>query len=155
MANKYTKTPSPKKTILETHYFIGMKTQAEIGVMYNVSQKVVFRWFRDLGIQSRIPIKRNQFGENNSSWKGNKAKYATLHKRVQVQRGIADHCEECGRSDDGISYDWANQTENYADVNDYKMMCRSCHFKKDNHRNNLPNRIAPKNINKKKLLDGK
>ncbi len=149
------KTGVPTKTELEELYHSQFKTQSEIGKVYGVSQKVVFGWFKDLGIETRIPYKRNQKGEDNSSWKGSEATYAAYHYRVQSARGKADHCESCGRSDDGIAYDWANQTGNYEDVNDYKQMCRSCHFKKDGHRHNLPNRAREKNINKRKLIDGK
>lgn len=154
MANRYTKTPHPPKEELEKLYHQGFKTQSGIAAIYNTTQRVVFRWFKDLGIQSRIAYKRNQRGENNASWKGNDATYAAYHYRVQSQRGRACKCEECGRSAAGIKYDWANMTGQYDDVNDYKELCRSCHFKKDGHRNNLPNRIAPKNINKRKIIDG-
>lgn len=148
------KTGVPPKEVLEDLYHTQIKTQFEIGKLYNVSQKVVFGWFKDLGIVSRIAFKRNQSGENNSSWKGDNATYAAYHFRVQSAKGKADHCEECGRSDDGISYDWANQTGNYQDIEDYRQMCRSCHFKMDGHKNNFPNRKEEKNINKRKLIDG-
>lgn len=150
---KYGTTP-PKDEIVKL-YFDEILTQAEIGQKYNVSQKVVFRWFKNLGIKCRAPVKRNQRGENNNSWKGNKVTYAAYHYRVRSVRGKADKCEECGRCDKGITYDWANQNGNYEDVNDYKMMCRSCHFKKDGHRHNLPNRTRSKNENKEKIIDGK
>lgn len=68
---------------------------------------------------------------------------------------MANKCEKCGTNEPNKTYDWANLTGNYDDVNDYKMMCRSCHFKMDGHRNNLPNRIDTKNTNKRKLINGK
>jgi hypothetical protein len=155
MANRYIKTPHPAKDELERLYHQDFKTQSEIAAVYNTTQRVVFRWFRDLGIQSRIPYKRNQHGENNSSWKGSNATYAAYHYRVQSKRGKATKCEECGRSDAGISYDWANMTGRYDDISDYKELCRSCHFKKDGHKNNFPNRREVKLVNKRKLIDGK
>lgn len=155
MANKYNKTPNPPKSELEALYFNENKTQSEVATIYSVSQKIVFRWFKDLKIKSRIAAKRDQTGATNSSWKGNNATYAAFHYRVQSARGKADHCENCGRNDYGISYDWANQTGKYEDINDYMQMCRSCHFKIDGHRHNLPNRTREKNTNKRKVIDGK
>lgn len=149
------KTGVPPKSELENLYHNQFKTQSEIAKHYSVSQKVVFGWFKDLAIESRVAAKRNQTGENNSSWKGSNATYAAFHYRVQAARGKAKRCEECGRNDDKIKYDWANMTGNYHDMNDYKELCRSCHFKHDGHRNNLPNRIREKNINKRKIIDGK
>ncbi len=155
MANTYSKTQNPSKEILTDLYFTQNKTQIEIAVLFSTTQKVVWRWFKDLGIKSRVAAKRNQSRENNSSWKGDNVTYEAFHYRVQAAKGKANHCDECGRSDDGIVYDWANMTGRFDYVDDYKQMCRSCHFKKDGHRNNLPNRIAPKNINKRKLINGK
>jgi len=40
-------------------------------------------------------------------------------------------CEECGTADPRRSYDWANLTGNFADVMDYRRLCRSCHWKLD------------------------
>ncbi len=145
----------PAKDEIEEMYNGRNMTQIEIAACYGTTQKVVFRWFKDLGIKSRTPAKRNQLKENNSSWKGNNATYAAFHYRVKSERGKADHCEECGRTDNGIKYDWANQTDKFEDINDYKMMCRSCHFKKDGHKNNFPNRREVKMVNKKKIIDGK
>ena len=155
MANKYTRTPIPPKEDLEQLYHVELKTQIEIGNHFGVSQKVVFGWFRYLGIKSRVAFKRDQSGKNNSSWKGDNATYAAMYYRVQSQRGKAAKCEECGRSDDGMTYDWANQTGNYNDVTDYKEMCRSCHFKKDGHKKNFPNNDLVPNVNKRKIIDGK
>lgn len=156
MANKYTAKPAPPKEDLERLYYKDNKTQTEIAVVYGVTQKMVFGWFRRLGIKSRVAAKRNQRGQNNSSWKGDKATYAAYHYRVKSSRGKADHCEVCGRSDNQVKYDWANLSGRYDDIDDYMMMCRPCHFKRDGHRNNLPNRrVAPKNVNKRKLIDGK
>ncbi len=53
--------------------------------------------------------------------------YKGHHRRVSVARGRPSHCEECGISGPGIRYEWASMTKNYADVNDYKRLCCSCH----------------------------
>lgn len=155
MANKYTALPLPPKEELVKLYYEEFKSQQEIGVMYSTTQKVVFSWFKKLKIKSRTAYKRNQRGSKNDSWKGDNATYAALHYRVQAERGKAYMCDECNRSDGGIAYDWANQTGKYNDVNDYKMMCRSCHFKKDGHKKNFPNNGMIPNLNMRKVIDGK
>lgn len=45
-------------------------TQTEIAEKNNISLKVVQRLMKDYGIVPRKAIKRNQLGDNNSSWKG-------------------------------------------------------------------------------------
>lgn len=45
-------------------------TQQEIGAVFGVSQKVIWRFMKNNGIQARIPIKRNGGGANCNFWKG-------------------------------------------------------------------------------------
>lgn len=151
MANKYTKTPNPSKALLELMYHQWIMTQSEIAIEFNTTQKVVFRWFKDLGIKSRIAFKRDQKGSKNNSWKGKNITYAAMHCRVQSIRGKANHCDICGESDPSKRYEWANISENYLDVNDYLQMCCSCHKKHDKIGENF--RI--KRINKRQLIDAK
>jgi hypothetical protein len=134
MANKYTAMPVPAKEELQTLYDSGL-SQVEVGERYSVSQKVIFSWFKKLGIKSRIAVKRNQTGINNSSWKGDKATYAALHKRVEVSRGKPSLCACCG-SMDSKRYEWCNLTGRYEDINDYMRMCVPCHRKYDKNRKN-------------------
>lgn len=56
-------------TIVSEMYQSGM-TQDEIALELGVSQKVVWRHMKNNGIQTRKTIKRNQFGSNNSTWRG-------------------------------------------------------------------------------------
>ncbi len=155
MANKYTALKVPDKGRLEKLYHENFMTQVEIGAIFNTTQKVVYSWFKKLGIKSRVPYKRNQSRDNNDSWKAGKVTYAAYHYRVQSARGKANHCEECHRYDDNIKYDWANITGDYADVNDYRQLCRSCHFKRDGHKKNFPNNSLTPNVNQRKIIDGK
>lgn len=134
MANKYTKTLSPPKENLEKLYFGKYMTQFEIGRIYNVSQRVVFRWFRDNNIKSRKAFKRYQRGPMNDSWKGHNVTYEAFHKRVISLYGQPQECSICGITDKSKSYDWANLTGKYHDISDYKRMCRSCHRKYDKKR---------------------
>lgn len=133
MANRYTAQPIPPKSELEELYHAKNMTQFEIGIEYNTTQKVVYSWFKKLGIKSRIPKKRNQEGQNNSSWKGSKATYAAFHYRVEKQRGKPHFCNACGTME-ASRYEWANLTGKYDDVMDYSRMCVSCHRKYDKKR---------------------
>ena len=134
MGNRYKHIPLPPKQELERLYFKDKLNQTEVGKEFGVSQKVVWSWFKKLGIKARVPKKRNQSGENNDSWKGNNAGYAAFHIRVQKVRGKADHCEVCKK---GRYFEWANLTGKFEDVSDYKMMCKSCHAKYDKKINNI------------------
>ena len=106
-------------------------TQEEVGERLGVSQKVIWSFMKRKGIKARIAAKRDQRGEKNSSWKGNRAGYQACHIRVITARGRPSRCEECGTTDPSRCYDWANLTCNYHDVDDYRRLCRSCHWKLD------------------------
>jgi len=133
MANKYTALPVPKKEDLEHLYHIMLMSQQEIGSKYNTTQKVVYSWFKKLGIKSRVAAKRNQQGKHNSSWKGDSVTYAAFHKRVESIRGKPNICTACGDMEKPV-YEWCNLTGRYEDVNDYMRMCRSCHRQYDKNR---------------------
>ncbi len=111
-------------------------TQAEIADFMGTTQKVVWRFMRNHGIQARIAAKRDQRGEKNSSWKGEKALYGSFHQRVKDNRGRArDYgCCVCGTKAQNQFYDWANLTGNYNNIMDYAPMCRTCHRKYDTGR---------------------
>ena len=136
--NKYHKTPEPPKHDLERMYHADMMSQSEIAAQYGVTQKIVWRWFKTLGIKSRKPFKRNQIGSNNGSWKGDDATYAAFHYRVVSERGRPKECEVCGTKEVNKTYDWACVGD-YTKTSDYKRMCRSCHWKHDKIANNFPN----------------
>lgn len=71
-------------------------------------------------------------GAETPRWKGDRPlSYVQYHRRVVMAFGKPSRCDVCGRTDDGITYEWANLTDNYANVNDYKRMCRSCHRRYD------------------------
>lgn len=133
MANKYTAMTVPPKAELEHLYNDEFMTQKEIGAHYGTTQKVVYSWFKKLGIKARIAYKRNQIGVNNHSWKGDKATYAALHYRVESSRGKPHYCEVCGTME-AKRYEWANLTGRYSDIMDYARMCVSCHRAYDRKR---------------------
>lgn len=75
---------------------------------------------------------KTQKKEKNSNWKGDSAtNITTFHKRVEQKFGKPERCETCKTTDKNKTYDWANQTGHYEDINDYKRMCRSCHKRYD------------------------
>lgn len=117
-------------------YESGM-SQVEIAQHYNVSQPFICRLMKNLGIKARVAKKRNQFGKNNDSWKGKDAGYAALHYRVYNAKGKPSKCDECGYDKDDRRYQWASLTGNFADINDYKRMCESCHAKYDKKIKNI------------------
>lgn len=111
-------------------YESGM-TQSEVAKELKTTQKVIWRLFRNAGYKCRVAKKRNQFGENNSSWKGEKAGYAAHHYRVQKVRGKPNYCSMC-ETKEAKRFEWANVTGNYNDIYDYIRLCKSCHSKFDN-----------------------
>ena len=119
-------------------YESGM-TQDEIAKELGVTQKVIWRHMRNHGIKARVAAKRNQEKEANCMWKGNDAKYSAFHLRVKAERGCARNygCTVCGRKDSDATYDWANLTGKYEDINDYASMCRKCHRQYDAKRREM------------------
>ena len=107
-------------------------TQTKVAQKLNTTQKVIWHRFNEIKYKCRIAKKRDQFGPKNHMWKGDNAGYASLHRRVEIKRGKPRLCSKCGTTE-AIEYNWANLTGNYADVNDYIRLCRSCHAKMDGH----------------------
>ena len=70
MSNKYTySVPFTEEQLYDAYVNKGM-SQYECADLLGVSQKVIWRAMKKMGIPARKAIKRNQTGENNSSWKG-------------------------------------------------------------------------------------
>lgn len=72
------------------------------------------------------------YGSVNGNWKGNEAGYHALHKRVVVERGKPQLCEQCGQTKGRM--EWCNLSGNYTDINDYARLCNSCHKRLDHER---------------------
>lgn len=134
MANRYNGLRIPKEE-LERLYNAG-KTQFEIGEVYGVNQQAVQKWFKKLGIKARTAKRRNQNGDKNDSWKGDKASYSAFHYRVQAKRGKPSLCAMC-ETKKAKRFEWANMTGDYADVYDYVRLCKSCHSRFDDIHSNL------------------
>lgn len=137
MVNQYTAIKVPPRADILNLIEKNQMSQKEIGNLYGVSQKVVWRWCRVLDIHKK-PIKRNQFGPNNSSWKPtlppsqrDKNWYRTLHKRAELIRGKPKKCEICGTTDPSKKYHWASPEHKYDSIYEFIRMCVSCHCKHD------------------------
>ncbi len=111
-------------------------TQEEVAVKLGVTQKVIWRHMKNHGINARIAAKREQRGDKNHMWKGDDVTYKAFHVRITKAMGKAKDkgCSVCGTTDKSFSYDWANLTGKYNDLNDYTAMCRSCHRQYDKAR---------------------
>lgn len=69
-------------------------TQLEIANALGVSQKVVWRFMKNHGIKARVAAKRNQFGKNNSTWRGGIVK--DEHGYVLVKSDGHPRAKACG-----------------------------------------------------------
>lgn len=60
----------------------------------------------------------------------NNLKYSSVHSRILKDWGKATECEFCGSTK---NIDWANISgKYYLKKDDWKQLCRSCHWKYDN-----------------------
>ena len=112
-------------------YESGM-TQAEVQAAVGSGVKVQ-NVMRRYGIKARAAAPRDNRAERHPGWRGDAAGYQAMHLRVVAARGKPPRCEQCGKSGPGY-YEWANLTGNYADVNDYRRMCKPCHRSYDDER---------------------
>ena len=121
------------------------RTQAEIATELGVSQKVIWRLMVRHAIAARVAAKREQSGASNHAWRGDDAKYAALHLRVQSLRGTPSLCAHCGTTS-AKRFEWASLTGKYEDVDDYVRLCVSCHHKMDGHVRNLGGHAKRKEV---------
>lgn len=69
----------------------GGHTQGEVASVIGLSQKVVWNVMRRHDINARVAAKRNQWGENNHSWKGVGASKYAFHRRLYSRFGKPDN----------------------------------------------------------------
>jgi len=112
-------------------YYDKQMSQVEVAQELGVTNKVIWKLMVNHQLATRPQVKRNQFGTNNTSWRGDNARYEALHVRVNVSRGKPKLCVRCGETDPAARYEWANLTGEYTNVNDYERMCVACHRKFD------------------------
>jgi hypothetical protein len=62
-------------------------------------------------------------GSLNPAWRGDSVKYRGAHLRVARMRGKASSCSISSCVTNSSKFHWASLTENWADPNDYAMMC--------------------------------
>jgi len=71
-------------------------------------------------------------GEKAYNWKGDNISYYALHSWVRNRLGKPFMCEQCGKNDKNVRYEWSNIDGEYTrNLNDYIMLCVSCHRKRD------------------------
>ena len=121
--------PDIYKTLKED-YEAG-STIAELAEKYNVSYRAVWQAMSKRDIKRRSKARRNQLGKNNPAWRGDKASYFAMHRRVRKLRGTPQECSECKRTDLGTKYHWASLTKDFGNPLDYIRLCVSCHAKHD------------------------
>jgi len=69
-------------------------------------------------------------GENNPTWKGDKAGLIAIHQWVRRRKPQPSLCEKCNLNK---PYDLANISQQYKrDINDFEWLCRKCHMTDDN-----------------------
>ncbi len=81
------------------------------------------------------PKFRSRVGKmGKGNWLGDDAGYSALHAHVNRYLGSPRLCAHCGTTD-AMLYDWANVSGQYKrDLSDWIRLCRSCHKKFDNGR---------------------
>lgn len=90
------------------------------------------------GIAMRPKGKIKTYTGAHPSFKGEAVSYPQFHRRLYVAFGQPSLCTRCGRTDDGVAYDWANLTGDYTDPHDFARMCRPCHRRYDYERRKAP-----------------
>lgn len=115
-------------------YAKGMNMRS-LASMFGVHINTISRHLRAHGVTARRHLEiGKRWGEAHHMWKGDNASVRNFHRRLHRRKGLPKHCEECGTSDPRYTYDWANLTGNYKDMDDYKRMCRKCHRQYDKQR---------------------
>lgn len=135
MANQHTRLKINTEKMISL-YEEGF-TQVEIAKRLGTTPKVIWSRFKEKGYECRVAKKRNQWGENNHLWKGDKVGYSSQHRRVKRLFGVPKRCEVCKTEDKKKKYEWANLTGDYNNPKDYKRMCASCHAKYDKREENF------------------
>lgn len=124
------------------------------GAEFGVSEITVWRMFKSAGLPvNPVGYKHDWKGPKCSKWKGDNATYSGFHQRVVRERGTPSRCENCGTTDPASTYDWANMTGAYQDVNDYKRMCRSCHWTHDGIRSNFTGNTGARLAHRRPRVD--
>lgn len=76
---------------------------------------------------------------NHPDWKGEAARYDTIHAWLRKRKQKTGICNDCGRrvgtNGRGVGTDWANISGEYRrDPDDYRELCRRCHIAFDQAR---------------------
>lgn len=81
-----------------------------------------------------------RYSENHPNWKGEKAKYISIHEWVFHHKGYPQICMFCGATPKQRKLSWINLDHTYhRNLDDYISACYSCHRKHDYKYNLKPN----------------
>lgn len=96
-------------------------------------------------------ISKNEMGENNPNWKGDKVTKSPLHQWIKKYKIKTGFCQDCKKSEEEVGIlDLANISGEYKrDIHDFKWQCRKCHMIEDGRIINL------KMMNERRRKDGK
>lgn len=99
-------------------------------IWYQKNKERVIKMEHDRYHANKV-LKGKAKGEKIANWKGDSVGYQALHAWVWRWKGKADHCEQCG-STENSRYFWANKSREYKrDLDDWIQLCGKCHFKYD------------------------
>lgn len=90
MVNQYTYSAPFTEEQLHRDYVVLRMSQEEIASKYAVSQKVVWRAMRKMGISARTAAKRNQLRDTNSNWKGGRVLVAKTKRQCGERSGFSN-----------------------------------------------------------------
>lgn len=125
-AHKSRLHPMADQDLIRRMYEAG-SAQREIAEALRISLKAVQSALRHAGVQPRRAIKRDQWGDRNSNWRGDAVGYKGAHYRVRRVRGAPRQCEHCGAQPPQAKMEWASISRRYHDPFDYKSLCIPCH----------------------------
>lgn len=106
----------------------------EIRKKLSIANKGQIPWIKGkkLSIESRQKMSESRTGIKSALWKGEKAKYQSIHQWVIKWKGSAKFCEQCGKTRNKNMLHWSNVDHKYRRIlEDYRSLCVSCHKKYD------------------------
>ena len=98
-------------------------------------------WKKNIGIGGKRTLLNK--GKNHYRWGGNSISYSSFHSHIRKKFGRANRCENHDMSNlpflcttVSTKYEWSfiHGRKDYRNINNYRMLCISCHRRYDNLR---------------------